>query len=270
MKCEYCDSIIQSAPDDEKCPNCGGMLLTYVGFPKPPFSSKKVPWGIFELRKHSVRISLKHPKVPRKDVTIFYSDIYDASYVPATTWLKGFLCIRDVKKRNVPLPRKFGEHRIRDDIVWFEACDNDVFYQAYTYLKECAEINAEKAKNRLEQTIYPKPPFLAKKAIWDYVEFQNNAVKLSLKHPKLPRRTVIIPYNAIYDTTYIPPTFWRNGVICIRDVQKCMIRLPKNHFEVRLTDDIVWFGARDEEAFYQIYTFLKKCAEINAKIAENQ
>ena len=112
--------------------------------PKPPFAVKKTQEGYLEFGQHGVKISVKLPKVPQKDILIPYDEIYAASYVPATKWLKGFLCVREWKERHRPLPRTFWEKSLRDSLIWFSQKDNDEFCRAYEFLKQCAEINANR------------------------------------------------------------------------------------------------------------------------------
>ena len=89
-------------------------------------------------------MDVKLPVVARKLFLVPYNEIYDVSYVPATNWQTGFLCIRDWKSRNLPIPRTMWEKNVQDLMFWFEKKDNQDFYRAYVFLKKCAEINANR------------------------------------------------------------------------------------------------------------------------------
>lgn len=139
MKCQYCDSIIKNVPDNGICPNCGSALKTEP--PKPPFPMIKAQGGFVELNIQGIRLCVKHPRKPRKDITILYEEIFDVSYVPANWWHNGFLCVREKKKQHIPLPRKFGQQWLGDTIAFFDEKKNDVFYQVYVFIKEWMNIS---------------------------------------------------------------------------------------------------------------------------------
>lgn len=139
MVCPNCDSVLNGIPERCTCPNCGAKL-----FPDPPFSIKKIRQGSLDFSNCGVHILAKLPRVPLKDILIPYGEIFDVSYVPANRWRIGFLCIRKWGDRHIPLPRTFWEKKLTDSMIWFEQGDNVPFYQAYAFLKQCAEINQKK------------------------------------------------------------------------------------------------------------------------------
>ena len=112
-------------------------------FPEPPLTLKKVRWGTLEFSSESMHVRIRLPKRPLTDKVIPYDEIFGVSYVPATKWLNGFLCVREWKDRYIPLPRKFSEMTLRNVTTWLEERDNDDFLRIYEFLKQCAAINAE-------------------------------------------------------------------------------------------------------------------------------
>ena len=146
MKCKNCGGQIEVVPENGNCPNCGHCLIDIRLYPTPPFLMKKVRYGYLEFEEHGVRLHTRLPKAPLKDIFTPYTEIFDTSFVPATRWLIGFLCIRSVKEKHIPLPRTFWEKRNTDSLIWFEIHENVEFNKAYEFLKQCADIN-EKVRN---------------------------------------------------------------------------------------------------------------------------
>ena len=149
MKCEYCDSYLAAIPANGVCPNCGGVV-TEQNLPKPPFPLLKVPGGFLEMGQDAVRLYMRFvwKVVIINDVSIPYNQIYDVSYIPAAKWHKGILCVRSWQQRHVPLPRSFGEHKIRDSSIYFEMKDSSYAGHAYTFLKQWADLNR---KSKMKQ-----------------------------------------------------------------------------------------------------------------------
>lgn len=151
MKCEYCDSYLSTVPENGVCPNCGGVL-TEQSLPKPPFRLLKVPFGFLEMGQDAVRLYMRFPTkvIVTNDVSIPYDQIYDVSYIPATKWHKGILSVQSWERRYIPLPRTFGEHKLRDPSVYFEMKDSSYAGHAYTFLKQWAERNRMQEGKRRE------------------------------------------------------------------------------------------------------------------------
>lgn len=149
----FCPNCGKDCGEFKFCPECGTQVRLLESddtdqkekgvFPKPPFAMKKVRQGVLEFETDRVKLNVKPPKVKRREMQIPYNEIFDVSYVPATTWLNGFLCLREWKSQHIPLPMKFSEGKKRDSIIWFEKKENVIFYRAYEFLKQCAAINAE-------------------------------------------------------------------------------------------------------------------------------
>lgn len=137
-ECEYCGSPLSGEQVQLTADDTGQSI-----YPKPPFALKRVRWGVLEFENDSMSVWVKLPKVPHIDVHIPYNEIFGVSYVPATKWLNGFLCVREWKDRYIPLPRKFSEMTLRNVTTWLEERDNDDFLRIYEFLKQCAAINAE-------------------------------------------------------------------------------------------------------------------------------
>ena len=159
MKCEYCDSEVRIVPDNGICPNCGGVMPGTVRqtiplkqdskplFPHPPFEIVRnhvayLEEGYLKFDKSSVRLVTRLPKVPKKDIIIPYHELFDVSYVPASKHFIGFLCVRIIADRHIPLPQTRWKKKLTDTMIWFTQKDNDDFYRAFVFLKEIARINA--------------------------------------------------------------------------------------------------------------------------------
>ena len=112
-------------------------------YPKPPFALKRVRWGVLEFENDSMSVWVKLPKVPPIDVRIPYNEIFGVSFVPATKWRNGFLCVREWKERHIPIPMSHWESTLGNVTTWLEEKDNDDFLRIYEFLKQCAAINAE-------------------------------------------------------------------------------------------------------------------------------
>ena len=138
MICPYCDSVLNGISNAATCPNCGAKV-----FPNPPFKEKKIRQGSLEFNNYGVHLLAKLPRVPLKDIQVPYGEIFDVSYVPAAKWRIGFLCIRKWGERNVPLPMTFWQKKLTDSMIWFGQSDNVPFYEAYKFLKQCAQLNRE-------------------------------------------------------------------------------------------------------------------------------
>ena len=110
---------------------------------KPQQTMLRVPEGYLSLEDDCVHMLAKLPRVPKKDILIKYRELYDVSYVPATRYLKGFLCLRDWEHREKPLPQSFWNKSLTDSLIWFSQQENEVFHKAFMFLKKIAEENSK-------------------------------------------------------------------------------------------------------------------------------
>lgn len=150
MKCEYCDSIIRDVPDNGVCPNCGGMLATEENqqnkppevkmekkvrsLPAPPVGRYKDAAGYLEIGEDSITFCRQHFIKAHKR-TISYDDIYDVAYGPGVILNSGFLCVREWKDRNIPMPTCSADAVFDETAVYFVKSKNEMFRKLYEYLK---------------------------------------------------------------------------------------------------------------------------------------
>lgn len=149
----FCPNCGKDCGEFKFCPECGTRLCLVVSsvakgekenaFPELPLTKKRVRWGVLEFENDSMSVWVKLPMVPPIDVHIPYNEIFDVSYVPATFWLNGFLCVREWKERHIPIPKSHWESTLGNVTTWLEEKDNDDFLRIYEFLKQCAAINAE-------------------------------------------------------------------------------------------------------------------------------
>ena len=117
-----------------------------VRFPQPPFALQKLRHGFLEFEKDEVRISARLPKRVPQDVCISYAEVYDTAFVPAARGLVGFLCVRNIRDKHVPLPQSATAMERTHPVIWFDAKQNAQMHAADEFLKQCAAINAETRK----------------------------------------------------------------------------------------------------------------------------
>ena len=262
------------------CPDCGEGSVDARKYPYPPMIVKRVRYGYLGLGEYGVRIFSKSPKMPIKEIFTPYFEIFDVSFVPAAKRLMGFLCVRNVNEQHIPLPRASLESSPSDSIIWFETKDNDDFLKVYEFLKQCAIINRNVnsmheanqihcgAKTR-EGTAVLVPPFTEKRIgsslTTSILKFETDALWLSVKNPKVPRRELYVSYNEVFDATFVSATIWMKGFLCIREWQNRHIPLPNSHWEKKITDTIIFFERRDNDTFYRAYEFIKQHAVINQR-----
>jgi hypothetical protein len=157
VKCEYCDSVIKTVPDNGICPNCGGVLPEQttckekrrhnLKFPEPPIGTYEDVGGFLKIEKDSVtfyrRRSYSHEE---SCITIPFNEIYAAHHLPASFFLRGVICVRRWEDRYSPPSRR----RLLSDktLVFFNPEDEHKFIPPYQFLKKCAEIvNQESTAN---------------------------------------------------------------------------------------------------------------------------
>ncbi len=139
------------------CPECGTQLCItepdYIGiraermFPEPPLEQINSRLGMLELNTDSLFVSVQPPYLPLREIWIAYDEIFAVSYLPATWWRNGFLCVREWKDRHIPVPKRFLEMTSGNVTIWFEQKDNREYESVYEFLKQCAEINATQRQN---------------------------------------------------------------------------------------------------------------------------
>ncbi len=161
MICPYCDSLIRELPDNRTCPQCGAPLAASfteeqknqnyahtakekestldICFPEPPVGVYKDVAGYLELTEDSV-VFLRRQFIRGHKRVIPYSDIYAVTYQPGVTLNCGFLCVREWKDRNIPLPSVTAEAAVDETAVYFVKAKNERFRHVYAFLKECADI----------------------------------------------------------------------------------------------------------------------------------
>jgi hypothetical protein len=153
----FCPNCGKDCGETKFCSECGMRVCLAASkdavrkghcvFPEPPITLKKVRWGTLEFTCDSMRVRIRLPRRPLTDILILYDEIFDVSYVPATTWRNGFLSVREWKDRHVPIPKRFSEMTLRNTTTWLEKKDNHDFYYIHKFLKQCAAINtAQKQK----------------------------------------------------------------------------------------------------------------------------
>ncbi len=110
---------------------------------KPQQTMMRVPEGYLSLEDDCVCLFVKPPRVPRIDILIAYEELYDVSFLPGTVWIKGFLCLRDKEHRKKPLPLRYSDRVLGDTLISFEREYNEVFHNAFIFLKKIAEENSK-------------------------------------------------------------------------------------------------------------------------------
>ena len=126
----FCPNCGKDCGEFKFCPECGTQVRLaesndtvqkeHSVFPEPPITLKKVRWGTLEFLGDSMQVIIKLPKIPRKNLLISYDEILDVSYVPATKWLNGFLCVREWKERHIPIPKNHLESTLKNVTTWLE------------------------------------------------------------------------------------------------------------------------------------------------------
>ena len=149
MICPYCDSLLKEAPESGTCPNCGGALARKGELDRQSKTFPDPPIGIYADGLNYIQIEETYVKLFTEMVLsedwnhkIPYTDIDAVSYTPAVGICKGYLTIRDRENRLKPMPKSFWRTFTDKTTIWFEKNNNEKFYNIYTFLKKCAEINA--------------------------------------------------------------------------------------------------------------------------------
>jgi hypothetical protein len=151
MRCEYCDSVIKTVPDNGICPNCGGVLpknAEHSGkgilFPEPPVGVYKEPNGYLEIGNNSITFH-RHPwpVAPKTERTILFEEICTVSFEYPKPFSSGTMCVRGWQDRYLPLAR--GTDAVTDPTaVYFGDAKTNTFRRLYEFLKQCADLNAKR------------------------------------------------------------------------------------------------------------------------------
>ena len=193
-----------------------------------------------------------------------YSEIFEASFVPATFWRKGCLRIRDRWVQRLILLKPHRDWRFWDSKILFDRRNNEDFCRVYRFLKHHAAVNA-KSGEKAPAVQFPEPPFALQEAGSSFLAFGEDALWLSAAVYKGSRIERKILYSEVFDVSFVPGTKAVNGFLCVRQWNERQIPLPKSHRERRIRDSIIFFVQRRHDAFFQAYEFLKQCAAINAE-----
>ncbi|MBQ6840008.1 MAG: hypothetical protein IJO45_04895 [Oscillospiraceae bacterium] len=103
----------------------------------------------------------------------------------------------------------------------------------------------------------PKPPFPMVEARGGFIELRDKWIRLCVKQPKVPRIDITIPYDQIYDVSYVPANWWHYGFICVREKRNQHIPLPERFGQQRLGDTFAFIEEKNNDKFRQVYVFLK-------------
>jgi len=147
MKCEYCDSIIKPVPDNGICPNCGGVLgeerrreCEALVFPEPPVGMYSGGLDYVIIGEDYVKLYAKYSFGRIIDREISFDEIYAVKFIPGTFFKIGFLCVRERKDAEIPLPATYKEAINDVSTIGFDTSCNEKFYSVYLFLKKCADI----------------------------------------------------------------------------------------------------------------------------------
>lgn len=147
MKCQYCNSMIVPVPANGICPNCGGVLKVAerdaerMVFPEPPvgmYSSSMLDYVI--IGEDHIKLYAKYAFNYIIDREIPFDEIYAVKFIPGTFFKEGFLCVRERKDIEKPLPTTRKEAINDVSTIRFDTRCNEKFYFVYSFLKKCADI----------------------------------------------------------------------------------------------------------------------------------
>ena len=149
MICPYCDSLLKETPESGTCPNCGGALARKgeldrqsKTFLDPPIGIYKEGLMYIEIGETSLRLFEEILLCKKKNRTIRYDEVYAVSFNVGVGVRLGYLTVRSKNNKSMPMPTTQMKAVADDETITFSAYSNEKFYNVYTFLKKCAEINA--------------------------------------------------------------------------------------------------------------------------------
>ena len=110
---------------------------------------------------------------------------------------------------------------------------------------------------------FPEPPLGKYKQTFGYMEIQERGVKFYEKFLLSDKVNRIVPYDEIIEVAYRPAVAnSQMGFLCVRGWQDRYLPIAKTYSEACDDSTAVVFGYRENRKYYQVYEFLKKCADI--------
>lgn len=258
MKCDYCDSKFKEMPEDQVCPNCGATILTLeerkaiVSIPGPPTGTYDGVYGRIDVGNRCVTFFLDIA-FQKKTEIVLYDEILKVSFIRATASQWGYLSVRDIKRKNLPLPKKATDALFDETSVCFDEQSNSAFERLYTFLLKCTQCVAEFLC--VEDTPLGRYP-----GTMGYLQIDEDAITISKKILYLEATVIRISYDQILNVAYQEATEGVLGGISIssRMQPKAVEHALKNTITDKTSID---FREYANDAYYKAYCFIKNKME---------
>ena len=119
-------------------------------FPEPPIGKYTYGDGYLEISKDSVTIYQRPlPIFKARVLTIPFNEIAAVSYGDGQFDLAGFLCVRNLRNKSVPVVTNARAACHDSGSVFFRQSKSNEFYPVYEFLRQCAKINNIKREELL-------------------------------------------------------------------------------------------------------------------------
>lgn len=143
--CPYCNNWTEKLADNHVCLRCGAPLAGQVEkkkpvLPAPPIGKYKQTGDCMEIGKDSVKFHKYTIFRGARERIVPYNEIVAVYFTPGAEFTPGFLCVRERKDSDVPVPTSNSEAIKDDTSIIFDRFKNATFYRAYEFLKQWADI----------------------------------------------------------------------------------------------------------------------------------
>ena len=218
MKCDYCDSKFKEMPEDQVCPNCGAIVPTIeerkmmLRFPNPPVGKYIGHNGSVQIERDRLIIRRAHFLEMTHEIEIRYCDLVSVDLLPAEKYGSGFLCVRDDKLRQYPVPCSSLDALTDVTCIVFYSPANEIFKEIADYLQACVRLAKDlNAVNTEEKTISGR--FYGEDG---YIELESEKVTICKKIGRNEQYVQVIPYEKIAEVAYKKGGSYSFGGLAIR------------------------------------------------------
>lgn len=110
---------------------------------------------------------------------------------------------------------------------------------------------------------FPDPPVgIYVDPAGDYIEISDTYIKTFKDIPLGKDVVTEIPFDTIYSVKFEPGAYFKMGFLCVRRLDDIEIPMPVKHSQAIKDNTTIVLSSTNNEKFYPVYLFLKKCADI--------